>query len=84
MNTIDIAAPVTRWGGERRPHAWRYSADETVRPWIVSVPGFDAADFDTWQEAFDHALELLAEALADGTETVAARFENTTTNQERD
>lgn len=37
-------------------HVWRYSPTETVRPWIVSVPGEDEArDFDTWQEAIEYA-----------------------------
>jgi hypothetical protein len=34
-------------------HIWRYRADETQRPWIVSCldPLSEPLDFDTWQDA---------------------------------
>ena len=51
---------ITSWSDDAppRPHVWRYSPDETIHPWIVSIPGVDARDFDTWREAYDYALTL--------------------------
>lgn len=51
-----------------KPHVWRYDTTmpATERPWIVSQPGHDAEDFETWAEAFRWAYDKVIAISEDG------------------